>query len=124
MEVLTSNPTDVVLGLVEDALADRDHTTEIFSRKEPLEFNPDSTLVRSVTDIVGKRPMLYGYSTEADRLSPTISDICICGPGDPRTTSLNNEFVFLGDLEKTYELTSKWWMDLTTSFHHRDLLKI
>ncbi len=107
IEVLTSNPTHVVLGLIKDALADRDYTTEIFSRTEPLAFNPDSTLVRSVTDIVGKRPMLYGHSTEADRLSSAASNICICGPGDPRTTSLNNEFVFLGDLERTYELILK-----------------
>ena len=85
LEILTSNPTDVVIGLAEDAFADHDHLTEIFSRTEPLEFDSDSALVRSVIDITGKEPKLYSSSTETGWLLPSVSNICICGPGDPGT---------------------------------------
>ena len=107
LEVLTSNPTDMIIGLVEDAFAGHDHLTEIFSRTEPLKFDPDSALVRSVIDIVGKESKLYGSSTEIGWLLPSVSNICICGPGNSGTGSLDNEFVFLGDLEKTYEMILK-----------------
>jgi acetylornithine deacetylase/succinyl-diaminopimelate desuccinylase-like protein len=103
-EILTSYPTRDTVKLVEDVLSNTDHITEIMQRSEPLELDSQSKLVKEVEDIIGKKARLFNVSTEANKLSPSITNICIFGPGNPSSSRSCNEFVVLTDLERTYEM--------------------
>jgi acetylornithine deacetylase/succinyl-diaminopimelate desuccinylase-like protein len=102
--ILTSYQTSEAAGLVEDLLRNYDHLTEVMRRSEPLELDPGSKLVKEIEEIVGREPKLLDISTEASYLWPSVSDICICGPGNPSRSGSSNESVVLTDLEETYEM--------------------
>ncbi len=88
---------------VEDALTGCEHITGVLCRSDPLDFDPSNPVVRAVAESVGSEPTSDIFVTEAEKLVP-VQRVCVCGPGDPRSSCSENEFVTLRDLERTYEM--------------------
>jgi acetylornithine deacetylase/succinyl-diaminopimelate desuccinylase-like protein len=104
LEMLTANPTGDAIQLVEGALVNTNHLTEILNQVEPMSVEPGSQLIKEVEGLIGERARLLEVSTEASHIVPSISNICILGPGHSAQTKAVNEYVVLTDLEKMFEI--------------------
>jgi acetylornithine deacetylase/succinyl-diaminopimelate desuccinylase-like protein len=104
LEMLTANPTGDAIRGVEGALVNTNHVTEILKQVEPMSVEPGSPLIKEVEELIGKRAQLVEVSTEASHIVPSITNICIVGPGHSVQTKAMNEYVVLNDLEKMFEM--------------------
>jgi len=62
-------------------------------------YSPDSRLVQSLIQLIGKKPTGISFGSEATRFAKIADEVVVVGPGDMHTAHSDRECVAIADLE-------------------------
>lgn len=116
---IPSQPSDHVVNLIKDAIAEERKTDEDFDAELRLErldsgFETahESQIVSMLERLTGKRAGTVAFGTEAAQMTVLGSEAVVLGPGDIREAHRTGEFVPVDELERCSEIIAQAVLEL------------